>query len=160
KVLSWASALCVPTSSVGADASNAAMTSASRRDGIISSWLGVRPLPGLLFHSASSDGHCKVTIAGPVGIIAAHVSRRRPPDASFASVAELVYGLRPSEHAIAQSQQLCGNGIVNSKIGKTSDAAAGPAQLHKKMLQLLSSLWVTRAVGTFARLGLADVMET
>ena len=27
------------------------------------------------------------------------------------------------------------------------------------MLQLLSSLWVTRAVGTFARLGLADVME-
>ena len=34
-----------------------------------------------------------------------------------------------------------------------------PALLHKKMLQLLSSLWVTRAVGTFARLGLADVME-
>src|SRR5262249_34288048 len=33
------------------------------------------------------------------------------------------------------------------------------AVLHKKMLQLLSSLWVTRAVGTFARLGLADVME-
>src|SRR5262249_19396381 len=27
------------------------------------------------------------------------------------------------------------------------------------MLQLLSSLWVTRAVGTFARVGLADVME-
>ncbi len=27
------------------------------------------------------------------------------------------------------------------------------------MLQLLSSLWVTRAVGSFARLGLADVME-
>jgi hypothetical protein len=55
---------------------------------------------------------------------------------------------------------LCGNGIVNSKTAKTSDAAAGPAQLHKKMLQLLSSLWVTRAVGTFARLGLGDVMET
>jgi ubiquinone/menaquinone biosynthesis C-methylase UbiE len=55
---------------------------------------------------------------------------------------------------------LCGNGIVNDKIGKTSDAAANPAQLHKKMLQLLSSLWVTRAVGTFARLGHADVMET
>ena len=34
-----------------------------------------------------------------------------------------------------------------------------PALLHKKMLQLLSSLWVTRAVGSFARLGLADVME-
>jgi hypothetical protein len=34
-----------------------------------------------------------------------------------------------------------------------------PALLHKRMLQLLSSLWVTRALGTFARLGLADVME-
>ncbi len=30
--------------------------------------------------------------------------------------------------------------------------------LHKKMLQLLSSLWVTRAIGAFARLGLADAM--
>ncbi len=46
---------------------------------------------------------------------------------------------------------------VNSKNDKTSDV--NPALLHKKMLQLLSSLWVTRAVGTFARLGLADVME-
>jgi hypothetical protein len=51
------------------------------------------------------------------------------------------------------------NRIVNGKSGRASEAAAGPAQLHKKMLQLLSSLWVTRAVGTFARLGLADVME-
>jgi ubiquinone/menaquinone biosynthesis C-methylase UbiE len=49
------------------------------------------------------------------------------------------------------------NGIVNSKRDKASDV--NPALLHKKMLQLLSSLWVTRAVGTFARLGLADVME-
>ena len=48
------------------------------------------------------------------------------------------------------------NGIVNDKRDKASEA--NPAQLHKKMLQLLSSLWVTRAVGTFARLGLADVM--
>jgi len=48
--------------------------------------------------------------------------------------------------------------IVDSKRDKAS-AAASPAQLHKKMLQLLSSLWVTRAVGSFARLGLADVME-
>jgi ubiquinone/menaquinone biosynthesis C-methylase UbiE len=46
---------------------------------------------------------------------------------------------------------------VNSKSDKSSEAS--PALLHKKMLQLLSSLWVTRAVGTFARLGLADVME-
>src|SRR5258706_10085678 len=49
------------------------------------------------------------------------------------------------------------NGIVDSKRDKASDV--NPALLHKKMLQLLSSLWVTRAVGTFARLGLADVME-
>src|SRR5215467_3234812 len=44
--------------------------------------------------------------------------------------------------------------------GKSAKASnADPALLHKKMLQLLSSLWVTRAVGTLARLGLADVME-
>src|SRR6266404_1882513 len=49
------------------------------------------------------------------------------------------------------------NGILDSKRDKASDV--NPALLHKKMLQLLSSLWVTRAVGTFARLGLADVME-
>src|ERR1700747_1367159 len=49
------------------------------------------------------------------------------------------------------------NGIVDSKRDKPSDVNS--ALLHKKMLQLLSSLWVTRAVGTFARLGLADVME-
>ena len=42
---------------------------------------------------------------------------------------------------------------------KRDKAAEDPALLHKKMLQLLSSLWVTRAVGAFARLGLADVME-
>jgi ubiquinone/menaquinone biosynthesis C-methylase UbiE len=30
--------------------------------------------------------------------------------------------------------------------------------LHKKMMQLLSSLWVTHAIGSFARLGLADAM--
>ena len=46
---------------------------------------------------------------------------------------------------------------VTSKSDKASEA--NPGQLHKKMPQLLSSLWVTRAVGTFARLGLADVME-
>ena len=48
---------------------------------------------------------------------------------------------------------------MDSKSGNASDAPANPALLHKRMLQLLSSLWVTRAVGTFARLGLADVME-
>src|SRR3954451_18028952 len=34
-----------------------------------------------------------------------------------------------------------------------------PGSLHKKMMQLLSSLWVTHAIGRFARLGLADAME-
>jgi ubiquinone/menaquinone biosynthesis C-methylase UbiE len=51
------------------------------------------------------------------------------------------------------------NGIVVTKSAKASDAPVDAAQLHKKMLQLLSSLWVTRAVGTFARVGLADVMD-
>jgi len=46
--------------------------------------------------------------------------------------------------------------MADGKSAKASDA--DPALLHKKMLQLLSSLWVTRAVGSFARLGLADVM--
>ena len=47
---------------------------------------------------------------------------------------------------------------MDGKSVKDSAAPASQAQLHKKMLQLLSSLWVTRAVGSFARLGLADVM--
>ena len=43
--------------------------------------------------------------------------------------------------------------------GRTSAVAMpDPALLHKKMLQLLSGLWITRAVGSFARLGLADAM--
>ena len=70
--------------------------------------------------------------------------------ASLASFAELVYaGVR---------RAACGGReLVDDKRDKAADA--NPALLHKKMLQLLSSLWVTRAVGTFARLGLADVME-
>jgi len=47
--------------------------------------------------------------------------------------------------------------MVDNESRRASDA--NPALLHKRMLQLLSSLWVTRAVGSFARLGLADVME-
>lgn len=38
-------------------------------------------------------------------------------------------------------------------------ASADPGSLHKKMMQLLSSLWVTQAIGSFARMGLADAME-
>jgi ubiquinone/menaquinone biosynthesis C-methylase UbiE len=70
--------------------------------------------------------------------------------ASLASLAELVYaGVR---------RAACGGReLVDDKRDKAADA--NPALLHKKMLQLLSGLWVTRAVGTFARLGLADVME-
>lgn len=42
---------------------------------------------------------------------------------------------------------------------RAATAPAEPASLHKKMMQLMSSLWVTRAIGTFARLGLADTIE-
>jgi hypothetical protein len=42
---------------------------------------------------------------------------------------------------------------------KPTKPAADPGSLHKKMMQLLSSLWVTHAIGSFARLGLADAME-
>jgi hypothetical protein len=49
--------------------------------------------------------------------------------------------------------------MVKVESVRASPALADPAPLHKKMMQLLSSLWVTRAVGTFARLGLADAME-
>jgi hypothetical protein len=41
---------------------------------------------------------------------------------------------------------------------KPPKSSADPGSLHKKMMQLLSSLWVTQAIGTFARLGLADAM--
>lgn len=41
---------------------------------------------------------------------------------------------------------------------KPPKSSSDPALLHKKMMQLLSSLWVTQAIGTFARLGFADDM--
>ncbi len=40
-----------------------------------------------------------------------------------------------------------------------SSSPNDPLVLHKKMMQLLSSLWMTQAIGTFARLGLADAIE-
>src|SRR5262245_56777585 len=70
--------------------------------------------------------------------------------ASLASLAELVYAGRPMRRVWWKE-------LVEDKRDKAAEP--NPALLHKKMLQLLSSLWVTRAVGTFARLGLADVME-
>lgn len=42
---------------------------------------------------------------------------------------------------------------------KPAGRPADPAALHKKMMQLLSNLWVTRAIGTFVRLGIADAIE-
>jgi ubiquinone/menaquinone biosynthesis C-methylase UbiE len=85
-------------------------------------------------------------------------ARWRHEAASLASPVELVYaGGGPSDPARLWSKRLW-NGIVAD--GKSAQATeVNPALLHKKMLQLLSSLWVTRAVGSFARLGLADVME-
>jgi O-methyltransferase len=44
--------------------------------------------------------------------------------------------------------------IPTNKAGAATDAA-----LHKKMLQLLSALWTTHAIGAFARLDLADAIE-
>src|SRR5262249_3755706 len=84
--------------------------------------------------------------------------RRQHARACLASLLELGYAGRgrPSVWASPRHDVLR-NRIVDSKRDQASDV--NPAVLHKKMLQLLSSLWVTRAVGTFARLGLADVME-
>src|ERR1700709_1610824 len=50
-------------------------------------------------------------------------------------------------------------GMLKVESVKPTKPAADPGSLHKKMMQLLSSLWVTHAIGTFARLGLADAME-
>jgi hypothetical protein len=84
--------------------------------------------------------------------------RSAAESASLASLAELVYaGQAPIDLRRRCGQGACWSGIVDSNGGKAPDV--NPALLHKKMLQLLSSLWVSRAVGTFARLGLADVME-
>ena len=43
---------------------------------------------------------------------------------------------------------------------KPAAKPADPAALHKKMMQLLSNLWITRAIGTFVRLGIADAIES
>jgi hypothetical protein len=53
--------------------------------------------------------------------------------------------------------------IVDTKsvdqTAKASGRGSDPAALHKKMMQLLSNLWITRALGTFVRLGIADAIE-
>jgi hypothetical protein len=63
----------------------------------------------------------------------------------------LVYGF-------AAARRVAG-GDVKVESVKPPKPAADPASLHKKMMQLMSSLWVTHAIGSFARLGLADAME-
>ncbi len=61
------------------------------------------------------------------------------------------------------SSEVRRNRIVDIKSAdqsvKPAVRPADPAALHKKMMQLLSNLWVTRAVGTFVRLGIADAIE-
>jgi hypothetical protein len=49
--------------------------------------------------------------------------------------------------------------MVKVESVKPPKPASDAGSLHKKMMQLLSSLWVTHAIGSFARLGLADAME-
>jgi O-methyltransferase domain len=50
--------------------------------------------------------------------------------------------------------------VMNIRQPRADTAASDSAALHKKMLQLLSGLWVTQAIGTFARLGIADAIES
>src|SRR5262249_56301012 len=105
---------------------------------------------------------CRVGVGGLRGRISGGCARSGRgvggSSACLASLLELGYAgrARPSVWA-SPRHDILRNRIVDSKRDKASDV--NPALLHKKMLQLLSSLWVTRAVGTFARLGLADVME-
>jgi hypothetical protein len=49
--------------------------------------------------------------------------------------------------------------IVSLRGAKPPVTEADGASLHRKMLHLLSGLWVSQSLAAFARLGLADVME-
>jgi hypothetical protein len=48
--------------------------------------------------------------------------------------------------------------LVKIESVKPPKAPADAASLHKKMMQLLSQLWISHAIGSFARIGLADAM--
>lgn len=65
----------------------------------------------------------------------------------------MVYGFDTGSHSKPPE------GMVKVESVRPPKAAIDPASLHKKMMQLMSSLWVTHAIGSFARLGLADAME-
>jgi hypothetical protein len=47
---------------------------------------------------------------------------------------------------------------VNIRTDRADSKVSDPAIVHKKMLQLLSALWVAQAIGTFARLDLAQTL--
>jgi hypothetical protein len=58
-------------------------------------------------------------------------------------------------------QECYGFGCVGAGVDIPIDKAVAlaDAALHKRMLQLLSALWTTHAIGAFARLELADAIE-
>jgi hypothetical protein len=67
-------------------------------------------------------------------------------------------GARPSRASAGRRKVIVDSKSVEQGVrppGRTAD----PAALHKKMMQLLSNLWITRAIGTFVRLGIADAIE-
>jgi hypothetical protein len=72
----------------------------------------------------------------------------------------LVYGFAAGgTRPFAGACEFDPEGTLKVESVKPPKTSADPGSLHKKMMQLLSSLWVTHAIGTFARLGLADAME-
>src|SRR5450631_1822925 len=61
---------------------------------------------------------------------------------------------------VSERDELERSGVrVNIRPDEAVAANTDTAILHKKMLQLLSALWVTHAIGAFARLNLADAIE-
>jgi ubiquinone/menaquinone biosynthesis C-methylase UbiE len=73
----------------------------------------------------------------------------------------LVYGFAAGRlHPFAEANEFSSRrGTLKVENVKPPKTPADAGSLHKKMMQLLSSLWVTHAIGTFARLGLADAMD-
>jgi hypothetical protein len=75
----------------------------------------------------------------------------------------LVYGGARPSIGVRCVQSRAGKLIVDKGVehrARSPVPAADPAALHKRMMQLLSSLWLTRALGTFVRLGIADALES
>ncbi len=72
---------------------------------------------------------------------------------------KLVYGFASGSTIRTVFASFASEGMVKVESVRPPKTSADPGSLHKKMMQLLSSLWVAHAIGTFARLGLADAME-